>query len=395
MEYRRRIAIIIALLTVCAWGNGAAQQSRNRVAARTDSSIGRLILREVVVGLDHPWAVAPLPDGSLLITERPGRLWYVTDSDRVVPVEGLPDLYVGGQGGLLDVIVRGDADVYLSYSARRGLGAVTAVSRGRLAVSRGGDGRVVSAALVEITEIFSANKSVTGGRHFGSRLAFGPDDTLYITLGERGNREEAQDATNHLGTVVRINRDGTIPRDNPDRFLDPADRSSVVPAPGVFSWGHRNAQGIARDPQTGAIWLNEHGPKGGDEINIVEPGKNYGWPLVTAGVEYSGREISEFDRRRGYEPPVLEWTPSIAPSGLVFIDSPLFPEWRGDLFVGALAGQHLRRVDLDAARRPVGEEVLFPGFARIRDVRNASDGTVYVLTDESPNGGLYRLERRR
>ena len=362
------------------------------MAARDTSSIGNLVLREVVVGLDHPWAVAPLPGGALLITERPGRLWYLTaePARELQRVSGVPDLYARGQGGLLDVIISDtfsrDNTVYISYSAGKRGGAVTAVARAQLNVRSNG------VELENVQQIFELNRVVSGGRHFGSRLALGPDGNLYITVGERGQSEQAQDPTNHQGSVVRINPDGSIPSDNPRQIVDP--RGGVLqPAPGLYSWGHRNAQGMARHPETGEIWLHEHGPRGGDEINIVSPGVNYGWPLVTHGVAYSGREITDTVSRPGYQDPVLHWTPSIAPSGLAFITSPRFSEWDGDLLVGALAGQHLRRVDLNAQGAVVGQETLFNGFARFRDIRQGPDGEIFILTDESPNGGLYRLER--
>jgi glucose/arabinose dehydrogenase len=373
-----------------------SQEVRNRVAARTPSSVGELLLREVVVGLDHPWGVAQLRDGSFLITERPGRLLYVSPStDEVFPVGGIPNVYVGGQGGLLDVVVHTDGAVYLSHSIRRGLGAATAISTGTLAIDRNATGRIEEVTLNDVETIFTANRSVSGGRHFGSRIVFAPDGSLYATLGDRGNRDMAQDPTNHIGSVIRIGRDGSIPRTNPTNVIDPATGNAITPVAGLFSWGHRNAQGIAVEPQTGEVWLHEHGPRGGDEINVVEAGLNYGWPIVTGGVEYSGREITQYDRREGYASPILEWTPSIAPSGMAFVDAPSIPEWRGDLLVGALVQRHLRRVEIGDDRRPEDQERLFDGFARVRDVRQGTDGSLYLLTDESPNGGLYRIERER
>ncbi|MDA3950055.1 MAG: PQQ-dependent sugar dehydrogenase [Spirochaeta sp.] len=370
-----------------------AQELGSDVAARDTSSIGNLMLREVVVGLDHPWAVAPLPGGALLITERPGRLWYLSAGPEreLRRVSGVPDLYARGQGGLLDIIISDrfsrDNTVYFSYSAGKRGGAVTAVARARLDVQPGGVG------LRDVESIFELNRVVSGGRHFGSRLALGPEGYLYITVGERGQPEQAQDPTNHQGSVVRVAPDGSIPPENPQKINDPRG-GTLEPAPGLFSWGHRNAQGMARHPETGEIWLHEHGPRGGDEINIVSIGANYGWPLVTHGVAYSGREITDTASRPGYEDPLLHWTPSIAPSGLAFVTSPRFSKWNGDILVGALAGRHLRRVDLDAQETVIGEETLFSGFARFRDVRQGPGGEIYILTDESPDGGLYRLERR-
>lgn len=396
LHTNRRSVVVLIFIGIAVALPVSSQDVRNHVAAGTQSSVGEIVLREVVVGLDHPWAVAQTRDGAFLITERPGRLLYVPASGaEVLTVNGVPDLYVGGQGGLLDVVVDADATVYFSHSRRRGLGAVTAISRGTLVVDRSAAGTVEEVFLDDVETIFSANRSVSGGRHFGSRIVLAPDRSLYATLGDRGNRDLAQDPTNHLGSVIRIDRDGSIPRDNPTRVVDPATGNSITPAAGLFSWGHRNSQGIAIEPQTGEIWLHEHGPRGGDEINVIEGGSNYGWPIVTGGLEYSGREISPYDRREGYVSPIVEWTPSIAPSGMAFVDAPAIPEWKGDLLVGALVQRHLRRVAIGDDRRPTEQEVLFEGFARVRDVRQGTDGSLYLLTDESPNGGLYRIERGR
>lgn len=375
----------------------AAQQFSDRIVAEEDSSLGPLALREVVTGLDHPWAVAVLPNGDFLITERPGRLLYVaTGGDRHISVvEGVPEVFAAGQGGLLDVVLsptfERDRLVYFSYARPVSGGAVTAVSRGRL-VRRGRN-----AALTDQEVLFTLNRVVGGGVHFGSRLAFDRNGLLYITVGERGQAEQAQDPSNHQGSVVRLNPDGSVPAGNPVRIETGASAQVLARglARGLYTWGHRNAQGIAVHPDTGQVWLHEHGPRGGDEINVLRAGANYGWPLVTYGVAYSGRKITEHTSRLGFEDPLLHWTPSIAPSGMAFVSSAEFPQWRGDILVGALAGKHLRRVHLDSAYRPVDQEVLFQGFARFRDVRNVSDGSVYLLTDAGPDGGLYRLERRR
>ncbi len=364
-----------------------AQRLSGDIAAETDSSLGPLVLREIVTGLDHPWAVAPLGDGKFLITERQGVLWYIdtNGTSRIARVDGTPEVYTAGQGGLLDVVAgpsfAEDSYIYLTYSKRVRNGAVTAAGRGRL-THRGEE-----MVLTGWEEVFTLNRAVSGGRHFGSRIAFGDDGAIYISVGERGEREMAQDPSNHQGSVVRLHPDGREPADNP-RI------GSGQSARGLFTWGHRNIQGMARHPETGAIWAHEHGPRGGDEINILRGGGNYGWPLVTHGVEYSGRPITDDTTRAGFVDPLLHWTPSIAPSGLAFVQDGPFLPWDGDILVGALAGTHLRRVGLDDALRPVEEEALFEGFARFRDVRSAPDGEIYVLTDESPDGGLYRLERR-
>lgn len=374
--------LVIAIVALFGAVSGVTAQSVGEATAtRTRSSAGELALVELVSGLRNPWAVAPLPDGSALITERPGRLFHLTSLEpgegRLVEVAGVPRVEAVGQGGLLDIIpspaFSADETVFFSYSVAVDGGAATRVARARL------DRSAAAPRLVENRVLFTLNTAVGGGRHFGSRLAFDGEGRLYITIGDRGTPAEAQDPANHQGTVVRINPDGTVPADNPD-----------LGAVGVFSYGHRNPQGLARNPWTGEIWLHEHGPRGGDEINIVRGGANYGWPRVTFGVAYSGREISEFTSMPGMQDPILHWTPSIAPSGMAFVESTRYRGWQGDLIVGALVQQHLRRVDLASDGQIVGQEELFRGFARFRDVRQAPDGYLYVLTDER-SGGLYRI----
>jgi glucose/arabinose dehydrogenase len=375
---------MVAAMVVYGGGSSDAQSVTDDVAARFRSEAGPIVLRQIVDGLENPWSVAPLPDGGALITERPGRLWYLTSlvpgNGQLARVQGVPNLEATGQGGLLDVVVspafEDDRQIFLSYSARDGRGAVTRVSRAVLERSQG------AMRLSELEELFSLNRSVSGGQHFGSRLAFDREGYLYITVGERGQPEQAQNAGSHQGTVVRLTPEGTAPAENP---------SIPGAARGVFTWGHRNPQGMALHPATGEMWIHEHGPRGGDEINILNAGENYGWPRVTHGVAYSGREISEEDSLPGYADPLLHWTPSIAPSGLAFVTGDRYPQWRDDALVGALAGRHLRRVELDRDGSVGRQEELFTGFARFRDVRLGPDGYVYVLTDER-RGGLYRVE---
>ena len=282
--------------------------------------------RPVVVadGLDHPWSAAFLPDGRILVTERPGRLRVIADGRlQAAPISGVPTVVARGQGGLLDVVLHPDyADngwLYLSFAAASLRGAHTAVVRARLNGNR----------LVDLKTIFKADNVAGGSVHFGGRLAFGGDGKLYVTLGERGKSDRAQDLDNHNGTTVRLNDDGTVPPDNP--FLNTAGA-----LPETYSYGHRNPQGMARHPVSGDIWLNEHGPKGGDEINIVRPGVNYGWPVITFGRAYSGLPMGEGSAKPGMAQPILHWTPSIAPSGMAFYTGDKFPAWRGNLFVGSL-----------------------------------------------------------
>jgi len=353
------------------------------VFERVDSEQASFAVERLTDGLEHPWGMAFLPDGRLLVTERPGRLRLV-DADFEIhpePLTGVPTAFARGQGGLLDVVLHPDfADnnlVYLSYAYLAEGGAGTAVARGRLA-ERG----------LEDTEvIFQSNGLGSGGRHFGSRLLFDNDGYLFVTHGDRGERHEAQNLANHTGTLIRLHDDGRVPEDNPFVGRDDA-------MPEIFSFGHRNAQGIALHPETGVVWQHEHGPRGGDELNIIRPGGlNYGWPEVTDGVEYAtGRSIGvDVDAApEAIETPVWVWTPSIAPSGMAFYDGDAFPEWQGNLLVGALAYQLLARLELDGEEVVHEERLLQGDIGRIRDVRVGPDGLVYLLTDAG-NGGIYRL----
>ena len=331
-------------------------------------------------GLEHPWGMAFLPDGGMLITERPGRLRLLKDG-RLQPeaIAGTPEVVARGQGGLLDVALHPDfADnrlVYLSYAGAGEDGVGTEVARARFDGSR----------LEGLEVIFRAQPKTSGRNHFGSRLLFADDGTLYITLGDRYSfKEEAQNPANHLGSIVRLNDDGSVPDDNP--FVGRQDAR-----PEIFSYGHRNVQGLALQRASGTLWAHEHGPQGGDEVNILRPGANYGWPAITYGIDYSGAIISEKTSAPGMEQPVVFWVPSIAPSGMAFYDGDRFPKWTGDLFVGALAHQHLRRLMIEG-QRVVGQEVLLEELGeRIRDVRVGPDGYLYLLTDRS-DGQLIRLE---
>ncbi|MFW6212664.1 MAG: PQQ-dependent sugar dehydrogenase [Spirochaetota bacterium] len=341
------------------------------------SAQARFELEPVVSDLAHAWAFAFLPDGDILITQRSGRLWLF-DGAGIQEVTNLPPVRPNGQGGLLDIVLHPNYArngwIYMSYSAQYDGGFGTAVARARL------DGT----ALRDVQEIFRMNNPTSGGRHFGSRLLFDNDRHLYITIGDRGQRERAQDPNDHAGTLIRLRADGSIPQSNPFGGSTDGDEA-------VFSYGHRNAQGIALHPQTGAVWLHEHGPQGGDEVNIAEAGDNHGWPTITYGVNYgTGTSIGEGTEAPGMEQPVTYWSPSIAPSGMAFYTGSMFPEWQDDLFVGALAGTHLRRLELQGDQ-VVEQEVLLDGvIGRVRDVREGPDGALYVLTD-ADSGALYRL----
>jgi glucose/arabinose dehydrogenase len=334
----------------------------------------------VASGLEHPWSLAFLPDGRMLVTERPGRLRIVERDGRLgAPLAGLPPIVAGGQGGLLDVAIdprfADNGLVYWSFSEPGEGGNSTAVARGRLAGDRIEDARV----------IFRQQPKVRSSAHFGSRLAFARDGRLFVTLGDRfSRRDDAQTLDTHHGKVVRIEPDGRVPPDNP--FVA---RSGALPE--IWSYGHRNLQGAAIHPGTGELWTHEHGPQGGDEVNVTEAGRNHGWPAITYGREYvTGFRIGEGTSRADITEPAKVWVPSIAPSGMAFVTSDRYPGWKGSVLVGALKAQALARLELDG-RKVVAEERFELG-ERIRDVRQGPDGWLYVLTD-SPQGKLLRLER--
>lgn len=336
----------------------------------------------IAEGLEFPWSVAFLPNGDMLVSEREGRLRYIEDGTlREAPVSGLPDIYAQNQGGLLGLAVHPDFEenrwVYFAYSQGHRRANGTALGRGRLSE----DGR----ALDDVERLFRVNFEKERGYHFGGRILFNADGTLLLTLGD-GSRyhDEAQNLANHLGTIVRLNDDGSVPFDNPYVSADGAQ-------PEIYSWGHRNVQGIARNPATGSVWAHEHGPRGGDEINVLRGGTNYGWPQITYGTNYDGTPITEARRADGMAQPIWFWVPSIAPSGMSFYQGDAFPAWQGDVFVGALAGMKLVRYEIDGDRVISEEEMLTGWGERIRDVATGPDGHLYVLTDHR-EGRLVRLD---
>ena len=338
-------------------------------------------------GLEHPWAVEPLPSGDLLVTEKPGSMRIVTRAGRLgQPIAGVPEVDARGQGGLLDVALSpgfdSDRIIYWSYSEPRQGGNATSVARGVLPP----EGR----KLEQVGVIFRALPTYDGDMHYGSRLAFGPDGKLYVTLGERSDtkiRPQAQHLNSHMGKIVRINPDGSVPQDNP--FVG---QSNALPE--LWSLGHRNIQAAAFDPQ-GRLWEVEHGANGGDELNLVQKGKNYGWPLVAYGEEYSGNPIpGAVTARQGYEQPVYYWDPVIAPSGAQFYTGDAFPDWKGSLFVGGMRDTRLVRLTLENDRVSGEEHLLADRGKRIRDVRQGPDGALYVITDED-NGELWRIAPSR
>jgi len=332
-------------------------------------------------GLEHPWGLAFLPDGRFLVTERPGRLRLVAADGTLDPrpVEGLPPIAAQGQGGLLDVALHPqfaeNGLVYLSYAARGTGGIGTEAARGRLVDHR----------LEDVKVLFRQQPKSGGGRHFGSRLVFDRQGQLYITLGDRGEMARAQKLDDLAGKIVRLTADGQIPPDNP--FANQAGAR-----PEIYSLGNRNVQGAALHPVTGELWTHEHGPQGGDEVNVIRAGRNYGWPVITYGVEYViGTKIGEGTQKPGMEQPLHIWVPSIAPSGLAFYQGDRFPGWRGDLFVGALRGQMLVRLRFDGEKLVREERLLEGELGRIRDVRAGPDGYLYLLTD-ADDGVIARLE---
>jgi glucose/arabinose dehydrogenase len=349
---------------------------------RTDD--GTIRVTTLAAGLEHPWGLAILPDGRMLVTEKPGRLRLVSADGTVSePLAGVPEVDARGQGGLLDVALDPEFDanrtVYLSYAEPGAEGNSTAVARAVLS----DDG----ASLANLQVIFSQKPKLPSKAHFGSRLVFDQKGHLFVTLGERSEarfREQAQDLGSHLGKIVRIRPDGSVPEDNP--FVG---QSGALPE--IWSYGHRNIQAAAIHPETGALWEIEHGPRGGDEINIAEPGANYGWPVVSHGVNYEGTPVgSGRQRQAGMVDPLYTWTPVIAPSGMIFYSGSAFPDWRGDLFVGGLRSTALVRLELDGSRVANEERLLEDLGKRIRDVVEGPDGVLYLLTDEE-NGEVLRI----
>ncbi len=351
------------------------------VLAEEAGSAGQLVEVEVVAeGLEHPWGMAFLPNKDILVTERAGRLRLIRDGKLLEePITGLPAIREKGQGGLLGIALHPafheNGWVYLAYVKEGEDGFGTEVLRGKL------QGR----ALTETEVIFRALPKSGGGRHFGARLVFAADGRLFVGLGDRGKRDTAQDLSDHRGVLIRIEDDGGIPADNP--FIK---RSASV-RPEIYTYGNRNIQGMALHAETGLLWTHEHGPQGGDELNIMRPGRNYGWPVITYGVNYGfGTQIGEGTHKQGMEQPLHVWVPSIAPSGMAFYSADKFPQWQGDLFVGSLKFGQLVRLQLQGEKVVNEERLLNNRYGRIRDVVQGPDGYLYVLTDEE-NGMLLKI----
>jgi len=383
------------------WARGQAWGHGDPLVFESQFHTFRVV--SVAEGLKDPWSIAFLPEGDILITEKPGRLRIVRNGElHAEPVPGTPEVRYLGQGGLLEVALHPDFEsnrlLYLSYSkpSPDGEEGTTAVARARFDGER----------LTELEDIFVAEAWSPGGGHYAGKLAFDPHGYLFVTVGDRGasplagprSEHAAQDLTNHKGTVVRLHDDGRAPADNPF-----ADRPDALPE--IWSYGHRNPQGLAIDRHSGDVWSTEHGPQGGDELNLILPGRNYGWPVIGYGVQYGGTPIHEGTHREGMEQPIQFWTPSIATSGLMLYSGDAFPDWQGDLFVGGLDGQQMARVPIVEGEEGQGygprnyqvgrmeRPALLYGFGRIRDIRQGPDGLIYIAVDDRRRGGLTPVVR--
>ncbi len=336
----------------------------------------------IAAGLEHPWAVAVLPDGAYLVTERPGRMRIIRDGKTSDPISGVPKVHGAGQGGLFDVELAPDFQVsrtlYFTAATVDKGGSGTEAFRAKLST----DGT----KLEDVTSIFRMNRYTSGNIQYGSRIAIAPDGSLFVSIGDRGDRDRAQDWKDDAGAIIHINADGTIPANNPFK-----DGSKALPE--IWSKGHRNPQGITFDGADGKLYTVEHGARGGDEINFIEPGKNYGWPIITYGRDYSGAEIGEGTSKQGLEQPLYYWDPSIAPGAVAVYRGKMFPEWDGDFLVAALKFQLLSRMQRDTEGAFVAEERMFDGaYGRMRDIVVAPDGALLIVTDED-DGALLRVSR--
>lgn len=375
---RRTLAVsAVAMLAVLAFpANAQDQQSLPGGASSLETEAGPVQVEAVAGGLEHPWGIDFLPDGRALVTEKPGRLRILgSDGTLSEPLAGTPEIFAEGQGGLMDVAVdpqfEQNGTVYLSFAEPGEGGAGTALGRGTLTENRIEDFEVV----------FRQRPKVEGSAHFGNRIVFSPKGHVFLTLGERFRFDPAQDLSNTLGAVVRLNRDGTIPEDNP--FVgDPGADDAI------WSYGHRNIEAAAIHPQTGALWIAEMGPLGGDELNRPQPGDNYGWPVVSWGRHYDGQDIPDPPTRPEFADAAMQWTPVISPSGMLFYTGDLFSEWQGNALVGSLSGTAVVRVAFDGETPREAERL--PLGARIRDVAQGRDGAVYVIID-APDGAVWRI----
>ena len=368
-----RICIVAAVVAASAPATAAETKT-------FPSAAGPIAVETVANGLQYPWGLAFLPDGRMLVTERPGRLRIVTPDGKVSPpVAGMPQVVARSQGGMLDIAVdrnfSQNRTIYFCFSEPFSSGARTSLARARLP-----DGEYVE----DVRVIFRQDGPPSSGVHFGCRIVQMPDNNLFLTMGDHGSAsKDAQNLGNHIGKIVRVAPDGGVPKDNPFVSRDGA-------RPEIWSYGHRNSQGAAINPVSGKLWMHEHGPRGGDEINIPQAGKNYGWPVIGFGIDYSGAKIHESSSKAGMEQPIRQWTPVIAPSGMAFYTADLFPRWKNNLFIGGLVSMSLVRLELDGEKVVREERLLQPMRERIRDVRAGPDGALWVLTDSS-SAQLLRL----
>ena len=359
-----RLLYLISFITLLA----CAQKNKSTIAieAATTSNYKTEI---VVPGLDIPWGFVFLPDGALLITEKSGKLIYFKEGIKTI-INGLPEVYLHGQGGLLDIELHPDYHqngwLYITYASAdgKGYGGNTALIRAKLKGNK----------LTNLEHLYKASPNSRAGQHFGSRIEFDNDEFLYFSIGDRGERAiNPQDITRDSGKIYRLNADGSIPEDNP--FIGTPNAKKAI-----FSFGHRNPQGMVKHPETGEIWIHEHGPKGGDEINIIQKGKNFGWPLISYGVNYSGTKFTEHTSLPGLEQPLFYWVPSIAPSGMTFVTSDIYPEWKGNLLVGSLKFQYLERLVLKNDK-VIKRDKLLEGMGRVRTIKQGPDGYIYVAIE--------------
>lgn len=367
-----KITLLLALYITC---TACAQQKENDIPLQEETNRSYSV-ETVIDNITIPWGMDWLPDGSMLITEKSGELIHYKDGQRTA-IQNIPEVYVRGQGGLLDVAVhpnyKNNGWIYFTHASTDGdgEGGNTKLIRAKLDNNR----------LTAIEDLYKAEPNSTRGQHFGSRIVFDSEGMLYFTVGDRGNRDEnPQDITRDGGKLYRLNDDGSIPNDNP--FVNEQGAKKAV-----FSYGHRNPQGMAVHPKTGEIWSHEHGPKGGDEINIHKKGANYGWPIITYGVNYSGTPITDQTKKSGMEQPIYYWTPSIAPSGMAFVTGNRYPNWEGDLLVGSLKFEYLELVELNG-NKVTGRQKLLTDIGRIRSVKIGPDGYIYVGVE---GRGIVRL----
>lgn len=362
------------LLASCSEKNGTAEKQNLPVI---ESEKQNFSIDTLATGLSNPWAIAFLPDGRILVTERKGEIRIIQDGKLLdEKITNVPAVYAEGQGGLLDITLHPDYAtngwIYLSYSKPGNGGAGTTIVRAKL------EGNT----LTNVEELFSAQPFVDSGVHFGSRIVFDGQGHIFFSCGERGTKENAQNLGNHLGKVIRLNEDGSVPTDNP--FV-----STSGAKPEIWSYGHRNPQGLYYNTATNTLWEVEHGPKGGDELNNVVKGKNYGWPVITYGIDYNGTPISDITKKDGLEQPVWYWVPSIATCGMTQVTGDQYPGWKNNILVGALALTHIARVELNDAGQFVKQEKLLDKIGRVRSIDQSPDGFIYVAT-ESP-GLVFKI----